>query len=182
VLFSGCINPNDQTNMNQENQINDSENKKDVDNSTNTTNTSTVPILKFDEVEISDYQVITTWTTGCCGEWEDHEKQGFYQQLPIWENANYVISGVIKNRIKQDVEHLIINITFFNETHKRLFDLHDLNKSYEIIKLQQEESVNFSITINPKHHYQSNDVESFDISFDLFNSIASFEFGIHFKE
>ena len=171
--LSGCLNDDSNQTPNQ-NQTIDGENNE-LDDMTNHTD-STVRLN--DDVEIHDYQVMTTWITGCCGDFENHTKPGFYHQLPLWSNASYQIQGNITNIGDDELVLIRVNISFCDVNGSVLFDLHDLNKSIIIQHLSPGFSKRFVVDMYVGDYYYFNDSISFDDAFMVFHRVESLRFSV----
>ena len=182
IIISGCIHKQEIQNENPNNQTNsDNENNETKTNNTENNTDSNSQSFIFKNGEITTYHITTTWTTGCCGVWEHHEKPGFYHNIPIWENASYNIQGTLKNTVDYNFQSITINISFLNETKNVLFDLNDLNKTLTILSLKSNEQTQFTIKINPLDHYYQTNADSFDESFETFQNVESLTFNITTK-
>ena len=174
VCFSGCLQQQSSPENPEQNQSFNQTNDESKDSKENTTS----PLLIFEDVEISDYQISTSWITGCCGEFEYNIKSGFYHKLPVWSNASYQIGGKIKNTCEENLALIRINISFYNAEGSELFDLNNLNKSITITNLSPKLSEAFSVDLYVSDYHKFNNSASFDDSFYLFHKVESLAFSV----
>ena len=159
TCLSGCIQKND---------------RFDKEDDTNTSN------LIFDEIEISEYHISTNWITGCCGNFENETRPGFYHKIPMWSNASYKIEGKIKNIGKEKISRILINISFYDDTKTKLFDLNYLKKSITLKNLSSKELKKFSVSICVSDYYNVNRSDTFDKSFAIFHRVESLSFSVSY--
>lgn len=157
VCFSGCLN-----------KQNSSEKKED-----------NFVVNIFGDIEIIESKVSTNWITGCCGNFENHTKSGFYHSVTIWSNASYQIEGKIKNIGKEEIAFVKINISFLDLVGKKLFDLNFFGKSIIIQNLIPETLKEFSVNISVLDYHYYNKSISFEDSYNLFNKVEKLKFYIN---